>query len=72
MSFSKEKLILELLQGSKNGLSGLELIKSSGGRLKRGTVYVWLQRLQDKGLVVVNGENVEGRTRYSLKPSEGE
>jgi DNA-binding PadR family transcriptional regulator len=30
---------------------GLELVEASGGRLKRGTVYVTLGRMQDKGYV---------------------
>ena len=30
---------------------GLQLVKASGGWLKRGTVYVLLARMQDKGFV---------------------
>jgi DNA-binding PadR family transcriptional regulator len=43
-----ERLILELL-ASDGELFGLEMIDRSGGRLKRGTVYVTLGRMQEKG-----------------------
>ncbi len=46
-----EQLILELLVTSGNEMFGLELIEASGGRLKRGTIYVTLQRMSKKGLV---------------------
>lgn len=45
----KEALIFELL-GSQE-CYGLELVHNSGGKLKRGTVYVTLQRMEDKGLI---------------------
>ena len=45
----KEELIFDLL-GSKEHY-GLELIHNSGGKLKRGTVYVTLQRMEEKGLI---------------------
>ena len=45
----KEELIFELL-GTKE-CYGLELVRNSGGKLKRGTVYVTLQRMEDKGLI---------------------
>ena len=44
-----EHLILDLLQ-DREGF-GLELVERSGGALKRGTVYVTLARMQDKGYV---------------------
>jgi DNA-binding PadR family transcriptional regulator len=43
-------LILELLGRSE--MYGLELVAASGGGLKRGTVYVTLGRMEEKGLVV--------------------
>lgn len=46
-----ELLVLTLLRDEPQGLYGLELVKNSGGRLKRGTVYVTLMRLEDKGFV---------------------
>ena len=46
----KETLILELLRGSER--YGLELVTASEGALKRGTVYVTLGRMEEKGLIV--------------------
>ncbi len=51
-----EYLIMELLaEGRQKEMYGLELVEKSGGKLKRGTVYVLLGRLENKGLI-------EGRT----------
>jgi DNA-binding PadR family transcriptional regulator len=47
---SKEALVLELLQEHEE-LYGLQLVKASKRRLKRGTVYVTLGRMEDKGYV---------------------
>ena len=44
-----ERLILELLAGEE--MFGLQLVEQSKGALKRGTVYVTLGRMQDKGYV---------------------
>jgi DNA-binding PadR family transcriptional regulator len=44
-----ERLILGLLTDGER--YGLELVEQSGGTLKRGTVYVTLQRMQEKGYV---------------------
>jgi PadR family transcriptional regulator PadR len=46
----KESLILELLLGAKE-MYGLELVAESAGALKRGTVYVTLGRMEEKGYV---------------------
>jgi len=46
----KEQAILELL-GRSRKMYGLELVTASGGVLKRGTVYVTLGRMEDKGYV---------------------
>lgn len=46
----KELLILELLVGGLE-MYGLELVEASKGELKRGTVYVTLGRMEEKGLV---------------------
>lgn len=48
---SKEALILELLKSREDRLFGLELVGLSEGLLKRGTVYVTLQRMEEKGLI---------------------
>ncbi len=46
----KEALILGLLRGGE--MYGLELVTASDGALKRGTVYVTLGRMEEKGLIV--------------------
>lgn len=46
----KEFLILEMLI-SKGEMFGLEMVEASGGELKRGTIYVTLQRMGDKGYI---------------------
>lgn len=46
----KESLILTLLTAGRP-LYGLELVAASKGHLKRGTVYVTLGRMEDKGYV---------------------
>jgi len=46
----KELVILELL-GDHGPKYGLWLVQNSAGRLKRGTIYVTLGRMEDKGLV---------------------
>ena len=43
-----ERLILELLV-EHGELFGLAMVEASSGRLKRGTVYVTLGRMEDKG-----------------------
>lgn len=45
-----ERLVLELLRENEE-LYGLDLVQRAGGRLKRGTVYVTLGRMADKGFV---------------------
>ena len=47
----KEFLILELL-GRDRELYGLQLVATAKGRLKRGTVYVTLGRMEEKGYIV--------------------
>jgi DNA-binding PadR family transcriptional regulator len=46
----KEALILDLLVG-EGELYGLQLVAASKGRLKRGTVYVTLGRMEEKGFI---------------------
>ena len=46
----KEALILDLLAGEPE-MYGLQLVAASKGRLKRGTVYVTLGRMEDKGYI---------------------
>jgi DNA-binding PadR family transcriptional regulator len=46
---SAESLVLELLGSGRR--YGLELVDASGGKLKRGSVYVTLSRMEAKGFV---------------------
>ncbi len=46
----KEFSILQLLI-SNGEMFGLEMVKESEGELKRGTIYVTLQRMGDKGYI---------------------
>src|SRR5688572_12265804 len=54
----KELLILELLARAKKPLYGLELVEQSGGKLKRGLIYVTLNRLEESGHVTSKPEEV--------------
>ena len=47
---AKETLILDLLHDG-SPLYGLQMVDASHGKLKRGTVYVTLGRMEDKGLI---------------------
>ncbi len=47
----KEAVILDLLCPGADEMYGLELVAASDGRLKRGTVYVTLGRMEEKGYV---------------------
>jgi len=69
----KERLILELLV-AQGPLFGLQLVALSDGALKRGTVYVTLGRMEAKGYVTSEQEDLpEGaiglpRRNYSPTP----
>ncbi|HEY7292286.1 MAG TPA: helix-turn-helix transcriptional regulator [Vicinamibacterales bacterium] len=52
----KESLILDLLVDGDE-MYGLQLVAASRRRLKRGTVYVTLGRMEDKGYVASRLEN---------------
>jgi PadR family transcriptional regulator PadR len=45
-----ESLIVDLLDGDRE-MYGLELVEASRDRIKRGTVYVTLARMEEKGYV---------------------
>lgn len=55
-----ELLVLRQLSDEPKGLYGLQLVSRSNGQLKRGTVYVTLGRLEEKGFV-------ESRTKPNSK-----
>lgn len=66
---TSERLIIELLGGQPRGMLGLEMIKASNGKLKRGTIYIWLARLEEQGIVESQYEDpaaVIARHRYRL------
>ena len=53
---TKESLILDLLARGEEQY-GLQLVAESKGLLKRGTVYVTLGRMEDKGYVTSRAED---------------
>jgi DNA-binding PadR family transcriptional regulator len=67
-----ERLILDMLR--ENELFGLQLVDRSDGALKRGTVYVTLGRMQDKGYVESRTEPLPpgaiGLPRRWYRPTE--
>ena len=54
---AKERVILELLI-EHGSLFGLQLVEQSDGALKRGTVYATLARMEAKGLVASEQEEM--------------
>jgi len=50
-SAQTELLALQMLRDAPRGMYGLELVKASDGKFKRGAVYVTLGRLEEKGYV---------------------
>lgn len=62
---SKEALVFELLLNTPSSEKyGLELVSESANRLRRGTVYVTLSRMEDKGYV-------ESRQEEPDRPTSG-
>ena len=59
----KEFIILGMLVNSGE-MFGLEMVESSEGELKRGTIYVTLQRMAEKGYV-------ESREEARVEPEIG-
>jgi PadR family transcriptional regulator, regulatory protein PadR len=52
---STESFVLDLLESSEH--YGLELVDASRGRLKRGSIYVTLGRMEAKGFVASRQED---------------
>lgn len=70
---ASERLIIQLLDGQPSGMLGLEMVKAANGNLKRGTLYIWLGRLEEKGVVESHPERTPSlfqgmfpRRRYRL------
>lgn len=62
---NKEYLILDLLRSSSE-MYGLQMVQTSG-ELKRGTVYVTLDRMTDKGLVASRQDENPSPTGSKLR-----
>lgn len=52
----KEFIAMNLLVPSPRPLYGLQMVEQSGGELKRGTIYVTLNRLEEKGYITSRKE----------------
>lgn len=66
---ASERLIIDLLGGQPHGMLGLEMVKASNGKLKRGTIYIWLARLEEQRIVESQPDDptaVMARRRYRL------
>ena len=68
----KEKVILDMLiHGGE--LYGLEMVKASAGELKRGTIYVTLGRMVERGYITSRTEPAkpgeQGMTRRKYRPT---
>ncbi len=61
---SLEETILAMLMASGSEMFGLELVEKSNGLLARGSIYVTLARMAEKGLV-------ESRTEARPKEASG-
>ena len=53
---NKEFIVLEMLANNPE-MFGLEMVEASKGQLKRGTIYVTLMRMAEKGYVESHEEN---------------
>jgi DNA-binding PadR family transcriptional regulator len=67
-----EMIVMRLLQSTPAGAYGLEIVEDSKGAVKRGSVYVLLGRLEEKGFVRVlpskkgNASSAPARPQYQL------
>lgn len=57
---AKEAIALEMLSAGA-AMYGLEMVKRSRGRLGRGTIYVVLDRLEEKGFISSTATPVPGQ-----------
>lgn len=67
----KQLTALRLLLAKPDGLYPSEMVHLSGGRLRRGTTYVLLQRMEADGLLSATSEEPTAsfdkpRTRYAV------
>lgn len=54
-----EMRIMKMLQDRRKGLYGLQIVEESGNAIKRGSVYVLLGRLEEKGFVKAEKPQIE-------------
>ncbi len=70
MKLSGKELLVCRLLAAEGELYGLQLVELSHGKLKKGTVYVTLGRMIDKGLLLSRRDREEHaglpRPRYRL------
>lgn len=53
----KEFIAMNLLVGAPKPMYGLQMVGESNGELKRGTIYVTLNRLEQKGYITSRKED---------------
>ncbi len=62
----KERVILAVL--GEDTMHGIDIVNNSGGLLRRGTVYVHLNSMEDRGLIEsLPGDFVPGSSLRRLK-----
>lgn len=60
----KELLVLEILDNNRpREMSGFEIVQKSDGKIKRGRVYIHLQKLKELGLVSSREEEKKNNRR---------
>jgi DNA-binding PadR family transcriptional regulator len=73
MNLSKNEAVILSLLTNRRETYGLEMVKNSEGRLKLGTIYVTLSRLEEKGFVTsekeINATLVVPRRHYQITGS---
>lgn len=53
----QEITILEILDRNRREMYGLDIVKQSNGKLKRGSIYIQLNRLEKWGLITSRAED---------------
>jgi DNA-binding IclR family transcriptional regulator len=72
----KQMIIIELLRCHPEGLHGADIVRVTGGKIGRGTVYDHLAHLVREGMVKVEDEPMrpplKARRRYRLPEAKVE
>jgi len=70
---NKEYLVMQMLSENEE-MFGLEMVNESGGDIKKGTIYVTLQRMTNKDILESweeeAGENKNKAARRLYRPTE--